>query len=296
MIRRLLLTVLVVVAGLILVVGGWLVWDRAQGPARLAALTNLTVPAGARGPEVRAYVARPQGSGPRPAVILIHEFYGLNAAMIAKADALAAEGYVVIAPDLFRGVTTDQIPSAIINVITTPAEQSTADLQTVLDWAVTQPDIDRARIAVAGFCFGGRASLAVSLADPRLAATVIFYGRPETDPAVLAALPGPVLGIFGGADDSIPLDEVRAFNAALDEVNITHTVTIYDGQPHAFVGVPAAGDEATASGQAWRQMVAFLNENLQGTGGGTQAPVVVRGVDVLYAWRLMWAHLMMGHH
>lgn len=296
MIRRILLSILALVGVLVLAVTGWLGWDRSQGPARLAAITSVTVPGGTHGPEVRAYVARPEGSSPRPAVILIHEFYGLNESMVAKAEALAAEGYVVIAPDLFRGVTTDQIPSAIINVITTPAEQSTADLQTVLDWAVTQPDIDPARIAVAGFCFGGRASLALSLADPRVAATVVFYGQPETDPAALAALPGPLLGIFGGADDSIPLADVRAFDAALDEVNIEHTVTIYDGQPHAFVVVPVAGDETSASGQAWRQMVSFLDEHLGPASGGEQRPYQVQGVDWLYAWRLMWAHLMMGHH
>jgi carboxymethylenebutenolidase len=169
----------------------------------------------------------------------------------------------VIAPDTFRGSTTGWIPRAIYQVISSRTENVNADLDSVYAWLASQPDVDMDRIAIAGFCYGGRTSLTYSLHNKQLAATVIFYGSPETDPAILKTLPGPVLGIFGGADQSIPVSQVNAFDAALTEAGVPHEIKIYDGQPHAFVqdaeGIRAGG----AQGEAWSQMLAFLETNLK---------------------------------
>jgi carboxymethylenebutenolidase len=207
-IKRILLGLAAIILILVLILLASIGIDYVLGRDRLAALTNTTIP-GDEGPHVAAYVARPAGSGPFPAVIMIHEFFGLNESIVGKADGLAEAGFLVIAPDTFRGSTTAWIPRAIFQVITTNSEQVNQDLDAVYAWAAAQPDIDPGRIGVLGFCYGGRASLTYSLHNPRLAATVIFYGSPETDPGVLQALPGPVLGIFGGADTSIPLEETR---------------------------------------------------------------------------------------
>jgi carboxymethylenebutenolidase len=194
---------------------------------------------------------------------MIHEFWGLNESIISKADLLAEAGYLVLAPDTFRGSTTGWVPRAIYQVITARPENINTDLDSVYVWLEAQPDIDPTRIAIAGFCYGGRTSLAYSLHNNRLAATVIFYGSPEIDPAILKTLPGPVLGIFGGADQSIPVEQVNAFDAALTKAGVSHEITIYDGQPHAFV-IDAAGIKAGgAQGRAWEQMLAFLDANLK---------------------------------
>jgi carboxymethylenebutenolidase len=133
----------------------------------------------------------------------------------------------------------------------------------VYAWIESQPDADVMRTAIAGFCYGGRTSLVYSLHNSNLAATVIFYGSPETDVNVLKTLPGPVLGIFGGADQSIPVENVKAFDKALSDAGVTHEITIYAGQPHAFVhdaeGIKAGG----AQGEAWNEMLAFLEANLK---------------------------------
>ncbi|MGE5378361.1 MAG: dienelactone hydrolase family protein [Bacteroidota bacterium] len=254
--------IILLAAFLVFLVGSILV-DQAVGGNRLARVTNTTIPGVNGGPDVRAYVVKPDGGGPFPAVIMIHEFFGLNESIVSKADLLAKEGYLVVAPDTFRGSTTSWIPRAIYQVITTKPKNINADLDSVHRWLTSQPDVDPNRVAVAGFCYGGRASLAYSLHNPKLAATVIFYGSPETDPAVLKTLPGPVLGIFGGADQSIPVEEVKAFDAALTEAGVPHEIKIYDGQPHAFVhdaeGIKAGG----AQGEAWAQMLSFLNTNLK---------------------------------
>jgi carboxymethylenebutenolidase len=242
---------------------GSIIVDSALGGNRLDSIANVTIPGVDGGPEVRAYLASPAGDGPFPTVIMIHEFWGLNDSITGKADLLAAEGYLVIAPDTFRGSTTGWVPRAIYQVISSRPRKVNADLDSVYAWLASRPDVDTARIAIAGFCYGGRTSLTYSLHNNQLAATVIFYGSPETDPAVLKPLPGPVLGIFGGADQSIPVSQVTAFDAALTEAGVPHEIKIYDGQPHAFVqdaeGIQAGG----AQGEAWSQMLAFLEANLK---------------------------------
>jgi carboxymethylenebutenolidase len=261
--KRVLLGVLFLVVVFVVFLVGSVALDSVLGVDRLEQMTNTTITGANGGPDVRAYVVKPQGDGPFPVVIMIHEFYGLNQSIVGKADLLAEDGYLVIAPDTFRGSTTSWIPRAIYQVISTKPEDVSADLDSVYAWLESQPDADSSRVAIAGFCYGGRTSLVYSLHNDRLAATVVFYGSPETDPNVLKALPGPVLGIFGGADQSIPVEDVKAFDAALTEAGITHEITVYDGQPHAFVhdaeGIKAGG----AQGEAWRQMLAFLEANLK---------------------------------
>jgi carboxymethylenebutenolidase len=269
-ITRITLGLLALLLIFVLLLGGSILVDAATGGERLAAVTNTTIPGQQGGPDVAAYIARPAGEGPFPVVIMIHEFYGLNESIVGKAEGLAEEGYLVIAPDTFRGSTTAWIPRAIYQVITTRSEQVNQDLDSVYAWIAGQPELDTRRTGVLGFCYGGRAALVYSLHNPGLAATVIFYGSPETDPQVLQALPGPVLGIFGEADSSIPLEEVQAFEAALEQAGVPNQISIYEDQPHAFLTSMEAIRAGGVQGQAWAEMVAFLEAHLKQ--GGTSSP------------------------
>jgi carboxymethylenebutenolidase len=292
-IARFFLVLLGLFLALILFLAGSVVVDGLAGANRLAAITNTLIPGGSGNSDVRAFVARPQGSGPFPVVIMVHEFFGLNESIVGKAEGLAQEGYIVVAPDTFRGSTTAWIPRAIYQTISTPPARINQDLDTVFAWLEQQPDIDRERIAVIGFCYGGRASLAYSLHNERIAATVVFYGSPETDPNVLKALPGPLLGIFGEADNSIPLEEVRAFETGLQTAQIPHEITIYPGQPHAFVTSIEAVRAGGAPGAAWAQMVSFLEKNLKSGHSGSLMPDKVEYTPA-YAWRY-YARLLVAH-
>lgn len=291
-IKRILLGLLALVAALVLFLPLSIMGDSLIGRNRLDALVNTTIPGVNGGPQVRAYVARPQGEGPFPTVIMIHEFFGLRESILTKADLLASEGYLVVAPDTFRGSTTGWIPRAIYQVISTKPEDVNADLDSVYAWLESNPDADAGRIAIAGFCYGGRTSLTYSLHNNRLAATVIFYGSPETDPEILKSLPGPVLGIFGGADQSIPVADVNAFEAALTTAGIPNEVTLYEGQPHAFVedaeGIRAGG----AQGEAWAQMLDFLEQNLKNASSSRSvSPVAfVPAFDWEYYAMLVYEH------
>lgn len=237
--------------------------DTLIGRDRISALTNTNIPGVNGAPDVRAYVAKPKGEGSFPTVIMIHEFFGLNESIISKADLLAEEGYFVIAPDTFRGSTTSLIPRAIWQVMTTKQEDVNADLDSVYAWLESQPDVDSTRVGIAGFCYGGRVSLLYSLHNGGMAATVVFYGSSETDPDVLRNLPGPVLGIFGGADASIPLEEVQAFEQGLETAGVPHQISVYDGQPHAFVTSADGIQNDPVQAEAWDEMLAFLDANLK---------------------------------
>jgi len=259
---------------------------------RLDAITNTTIPGIDGEPDVRAYVAVPPGEGPFAVVIMIHEFFGLNAAITSMADGLAEAGYMVVAPDTFRGSTSQWIPRAIYQVITNDPQQVNADLDSVYAWIESQPQADPSKIGIVGFCYGGRVSMLYSLHNSGIAATIIFYGSSETNPEVLKNLPGPVLGIFGGADASIPLAEVYALEDGLNAAGIPHEITIYEGQPHAFM---TNMDEIRADSvkrQAWAQMLTFLDANLK------NAPETRSGKSIAYQSDFAWvyyARLVLEH-
>jgi carboxymethylenebutenolidase len=263
LLRRILLWVGILFGLLVLGLVSVVALDDAIDAGRLEAVTNTTVPGVNGNPDVRAYVARPKGNGPFPTVIMIHEFFGLNADIVSKADLLAQQGYVVIAPDTFRGSSTSLIPRAIYQVISTKPEQVNQDLDTVFAWIQTQPNALVDATGIVGFCYGGRTSLGYSLHNDNLAATVIFYGSPELDPEVLRTLPGPVLGIFGGADNSISSTDVLAFEAALKQAEVPSEITIYADQPHAFVTTIEAIRAGGVQAEAWGQMLTFLETNLK---------------------------------
>ncbi len=258
-------TIILVLVGLLLAfvvfLAGSVIVDALIGGSRVEQLTNTEI-AGPDGQMIRAYVARPDAPGTYPGVVMIHEFFGLRQDIVEKAEALADEGYVVVAPDTYRGKTTGWIPRAIFLRITTRMEQVVGDLDATFDWLAGQSDVDPERIAVMGFCYGGDAALQYSLAHAKPAATGIFYGSLVTDPAQLSRLPGPVLGIFGAEDASIPLGEVEAFQIGLNAAGIPNQITVYPGVGHAFVGGIDEIRAGGAPGEAWAEFLAWLQTTI----------------------------------
>jgi carboxymethylenebutenolidase len=195
---------------------------------------------------------------------MVHEWWGLNKDIARLADALAAEGYVVLAPDAFRGSVAQTAQDAMQQIRTTPQEQIAADLDAALDFLRSHRMVDADRVGSMGFCFGGTQSMYMGTRNPELTAVVTLYGSgPIQEPEQLGALGegGPVLGIFGAEDNNIPVSEVRGFEQAMDSRGITNTVTVYDGVGHAFVGSENYDAGGTAT-DAWNQLVTFLDENL----------------------------------
>lgn len=225
--------------------------------------TNVSFPA-ADGAVLGGYLALPQGSGPFPGVVLIHEWWGLNRDTTILADALAKEGFAVLAADAFRGKVAREPSEARKQTSETPADRIASDLDAAAAYLASKPEVRKDRIASWGFCFGGTQSMRMGARNPGLAAVVIFYGGgPFQKPEDLGKMDtaGPVLGIYGAEDKGIPVEQVANFEKAMNARGIRNTVTVYPGVGHAFVK-STTYDKGGAPEQAWKQAVGFLKENL----------------------------------
>ena len=222
----------------------------------------------ASGNELLGYLATPESPGPYPAVLLIHEWWGLNEGMTVLADALSEEGYVVFAPDGYRGNVTSMFPRALWLRITTPTEQVEADIDSGLAYLRGLDNVDGEQVASMGFCFGGGHSLQLGLRQSEnLALTIMYYGAVVTDPNLLRPLTEaqPVLGIFAEDDNTIFPEEVLEFEAALNSLEIDNEITIYPDVGHAFVNEDNY-NQTGPGGDAWSQTLRFLEKNLKGIG------------------------------
>lgn len=257
LLRRLARVVLIVVVVLITAVAVSVPIDRLVRRGAVEALANAVIE-GPAGP-LHVHVARPpEGDGPYPLVVMLHEFWGLDQATIGKADLLAADGYVVVAPDVMRGRTTRWLPSAIWQTWRTPDERVRADVDAVIAAVALDPDVDAERLAVTGFCFGGRMALRYALERPRVGVTGVFYGSVTDSAAALSRLDGAVVGVFGAEDASIALTEVVGFTRALEAAQVPHDVRIFAGVGHAFVSDAAGIAADPVQAEAWQVLRAAL--------------------------------------
>jgi carboxymethylenebutenolidase len=197
-----------------------------------------------------------------PAVIIIHEWLGLNEHIKNQADLLAKEGYVVLAVDLYRGeVATDsnramELASSVRN---DPAS-AIDNLQSAVNYIKSLEIVDGNRIASLGWCFGGDWSLQLALnsSENPLAATIIYYGRLVTDTASLSSISWPILGIFGDQDQAIPVESVEQFASALNASGITNEIYLYEGVGHAFANPSGDNHAPKETADAWQKTIGFL--------------------------------------
>lgn len=251
----------ILIGGLTLLLGPVL-YEVVAGP-EATDFTNVTYPA-TDGSTLHGYLAEPEGEGPFPAVLLIHEWWGIGEDITRIADELAREGYVVLAPDAYRGQTTSLVPRALWFATQTPAEQIDGDLDDALAYLRALPQVEGANTAVMGFCFGGREAFGLGTRHDDLAAIVDYYGGGVVvnSAADLGVMRGAFLGIFGEEDSSIPLAEVDALEAALQEAGLTHEIIVYPEVGHAFLNSENLSDPTHPAGQAWAVTLSFLAEHL----------------------------------
>lgn len=212
------------------------------------------------------FVVPEDRSKKHPAVMVVHEWWGLNDQIKEEARRLAGEGYAVFAIDLYDGeVAADAARAGELagQVRANPAEAE-RKMKLAFDFLEAQPEVDANRMASMGWCFGGGMSAIIgSSGDPRVKATVIYYGNPVTDASRLRNMSQPVLGIWGVEDQSIKVDAVRAFEQSLTVQGTPVEFHYYDGAGHAFAN-PTRGDayrpEATAD--AWQKTLEFLEREI----------------------------------
>jgi len=203
-----------------------------------------------------------------PAVIMIHEFWGINDNIRSMARTLAKQaGYVVLAVDLFKGQSTNDPNQAsqLVKSVRDNPQEAISNLQAAVKYVSSLPFVDSSKIASFGWCFGGGQSLQLALHSEQhpLAATILYYGTPLViDKQELSKIKWPVLGIFGDHDQANPLSLINAFKAALDGEGITNEILIYKGLGHAFANPPGANYAPQQTADAWQKTLTFLSKYL----------------------------------
>ena len=213
---------------------------------------------------VQGTLYTPAGKGPFPALLVIHEYWGLNDWVKDQASRLADEGYVTLAVDLYRGrvASTPDMAHELMRGV--PEDRAIRDLHAAFEFLTTQPNVKKNRIGSIGWCMGGGYSLDVALEEPTLAADVINYGHLATDTDSLKKINAPILGLFGGQDRGITPDDVKKFGATMDQLGKKIDVKIYDDAGHAFENPNNKdGYRATDAADAWNRTVAFLADHLK---------------------------------
>jgi carboxymethylenebutenolidase len=207
-----------------------------------------------------------QQQEPMPAVLMIHEWLGLNEHIKNQADILAKEGYVVLAVDLYRGEVAADSNRAmeLTSSVRNNSASAIDNLQSAVNYVKSLEMVDGSRIASLGWCFGGDWSLQLALnsSENPLAATIVYYGRPVTDTASLSSISWPILGIFGDQDQAIPVESVKQFTSALNASGVTNEIYLYEGVGHAFANPSGDNYAPKETADAWQKTIGFLRTYL----------------------------------
>jgi carboxymethylenebutenolidase len=213
---------------------------------------------------VNAVIYTPQGKGPFPALVVIHEFWGLNDWVKEQASKLADQGYVTLAIDLYRGkvATTPDEAHEIMRGV--PEDRANRDLLAASGYLRSQKNVDSRRVGSIGWCMGGGYSLNLAVNDPKLKAAVINYGHLAADDATLKKIDAAILGIFGGQDRGIPVADVNKFEAQLKALGMTVEIHVFPDAGHGFENPNnKQGYRADDAAQAWKLTIDFLAKNLK---------------------------------
>lgn len=237
----------------------------AQIPPAAAVQHEEVVYALQDGREYRGYLVWPKAAdGALPGIIMFHEWWGLNDNIRAMADRLAAEGYVVLAPNLY-GVPALSTPEDARKTMMAALSDMPALTDRIRQaYRFLQEQTQAIRIGTVGWCFGGSMSLLTATLFPQaIDATVLYYGNPAMfSEEEIKALQMPVLGLFGGADESIPLDTVQAFEKTLAARSIPVKIKVYEGADHAFANPSGTSYQPQAAADAWNRTVEFFEQYL----------------------------------
>ncbi|HEV2127428.1 MAG TPA: dienelactone hydrolase family protein [Thermomicrobiales bacterium] len=227
--------------------------------------------------EVPVLLAQPEGAtGPMSGIVLIHDIWGANDFYHDLARRLASEGYMVALPNLFHRegpLAEETREAALARSASAKQDDHLADLDAVTRWLLEQPNSSGA-FGVMGFCLGGTLTFLRAAREPIPAAGVAFYGfparestanapiRPLDEPEV-AAVAAPLLGLWGDQDSGVGMDNVKAYEEALDRHGKEHEFIIYPGASHAFLTFDPNAPTYETSRKAWDHALAFLAKHLR---------------------------------
>ena len=243
-----------------------------QTPADGLVVGDISV-RGADGAEVPAYQARPAGAGPFPTVLVVSEIFGVHEYIRDVCRRLARAGYLAIAPDLFRRQGDPGKIASVAEILNTviskvPDAQVMGDLDACAAWAAANGG-DAARLAITGFCWGGRITWLYAAHNPQLKAGVAWYGRlagtasaltPSHPLDLVDKISAPVLGLYGAKDQGIPVSDVEDMRADLAKAGKQAEFVIYPEAGHAFHADYRPSYRKEDAEDGWQRMQAWFKK------------------------------------
>jgi carboxymethylenebutenolidase len=217
---------------------------------------------------VHGVLYTPNGKGPFPGIIVIHEYWGLNDWVKEQASKLSDQGYAALAIDLYRGKVATTPNEAHEFMGGVPPDRAKRDLEAAFHFLASQSNVKKDRIGAIGWCMGGGYALGLALEEPKLAAVVINYGVFDyaslaNDQASLKKINAPILGIFGAKDRGIPTDDLRKFWDQLARLGKKADFSIYPDAGHAFENPNNKDGYRPKDAQdAWNKTVRFFASTL----------------------------------
>ena len=210
---------------------------------------------------LEAYLAQPEGEGPLPGVVIIHEAFGLNDNIKSIANRFAGEGYVALAVDLFAGRNRAVCMARFMGgMMLKPLDHgSIRDLKIALSVLAEHPGVDGARLGAIGFCMGGGFAIAWACTDERLRVVAPFYGM-NPRPLDVVSRACPVVDSYPEKDFTARAG--RKLEATLERHSIPHDIKVYPGVRHSFFNDESRNYDPVASEDSWRRTLAFFKEHI----------------------------------
>jgi carboxymethylenebutenolidase len=209
------------------------------------------------------WLQAPATGGKHAALLVIQEWWGMNDWIKQDVARFASQGYVALAVDLYRGKSTSDPDEAHELMRGLPEDRAMGDMKAGFDLLASRPDVDPQRIGIVGWCMGGGYALAFAVAEPRLLAAAINYGKLVTDPAKVDAIHAAILGNFAGLDRGIEPKDVQVFADTLKKDHKDADIKVYDGAKHAFMNPNNKdGYNDAAAKNAWARIDGWFSQKL----------------------------------
>lgn len=213
------------------------------------------------GEVLMGYLARPEGEEAHAAIIVLQEWWGLNEHIKDVTRRFAEQGYVALAPDLYKGVVATEPDDARKLVMELDMAEAVNEIERAIGYLLEQSYVAGDNAGIVGFCMGGRLVLMTALQAENLGAAIAFYGSP-IEPAQATEFKAPLLGLYGSEDGGIPVDGVNAMGEALAAAGVESEIHIYDGAQHAFFNDTRASYHPEAAADAWDRALAWFGSHL----------------------------------
>lgn len=216
------------------------------------------------GGTLTGYWARPADaeSDPRPGIVVIQEWWGLNEHIKDVTRRFAREGFVALAPDLYHGKVVSEPDEARKLVMELDTENAVREIQQAMAHLIDQPFVAGSEVGIVGFCMGGGLVLQTARVTENLGAGVAFYGSPLS-PDQAEGVQAPILGLYGADDQGIPVDRVRAMEQGFNDAGVENDIHVYDGAGHAFFNDTRESYHSEAAQDAWQKTLAWFREHVE---------------------------------